>query len=631
MSCRKGLIMNAFSILAAFAAGPAQPADAPIVVTASREPERQDEAPVSSTVFDAATLEALSLPQASDVLRLAPGVSVAVSGPKGSQTQVRIRGAEANHTLLYVDGIRFNDPAAGNEARFELLAGDALSRIELVRGPQSALWGSEALGGVVAVESADARRGTGLSALGEYGSLKSGRGFVQGAAEAGPLALSAAAGAMGSEGIDELGRPGGERDGYWTRFATAKATARPAPGLDIGLVGHFVEGKSEYDGYDPVTFQRAETLDSTRNRIAAGRAFASYERGGWRLSADLTLLGGTNRNFVAGTPLNRTAGERLTGGAQVSRTIGRHRVTAAYEHETERFHARDQGYFGATDQDRARRLDALVGEWRADWAPFLSTDVAVRHDAFSAYRDATTLRAAAIVSPGGGWKLHAAYGEGIAQPTFYDLYGFFPGSFRGNPGLRPERSEGGEVGVAWQNARLKVDVVGYASHLRDEILDVFDPVTFLSSTANASGRSRRRGIEVEAAYRPTKALLLAANATLLDADEQKAAGTALVREVRRPRHSANLVATWTGGRLSASATAAYVGARSDVNFDAFPARTLRLRPYAVASARVGYRLTKQVELYVRAENAFDARYQDAVGYATAGRTVYAGLRLRLGA
>src|SRR5919199_5627874 len=173
---------------AAAASSPTPQAEA-IVVTAAREPERREETPVSVSILDRPEIASTSLPLAADLLRLIPGVSVAVSGPRGSQTQLRIRGAEASHTLLFVDGIRFNDPAAGNEARFELLSSDALSRIEVVRGPQSALWGSEALGGVVAVDSADARRGAGLSALGEYGSLKSGRGFVQGAGEAGPLAL----------------------------------------------------------------------------------------------------------------------------------------------------------------------------------------------------------------------------------------------------------------------------------------------------------------------------------------------------------------------------------------------------------------------------------------------------------
>lgn len=627
--------MTPFFLLTALAAPPAAgtaalPGD-PIVVTASREPQGRDESPVSATVFDAETLEALSLPQASDVLRLVPGVSVATSGPKGSQTQLRIRGAEARHTLVFVDGIRFNDPAAGNEARFELLSSDALSTVEVVRGPQSALWGSEALGGVVAVESADTRRGTGLSALGEYGSLKSGRGFVQSAAQAGPVGLSAAAGASGSEGIDELGRPGGERDGYWTHFATAKAVARPLAGLELGLVGHYVEGKSEFDGYDPATFVRGETLDNTRNRIAAGRAWLSYEAGGWHASAAASLLGSTNRNFLGDAALNRTAGERLSGNAQLSRTLGNHRFTIAYEHQTERFHARDQVYFGGTDQDRSRRVDAFVGEWKADWSTFLTTDVAVRHDGFSAFRDATTVRAAAIASVGGGFRIHGAYGQGIAQPTFFDLYGFFPGSFRGNPGLKPERSESWEAGLRWDGGQVSAGATAFTGHLSDEIVPVYAPVTFIPSTANADGRSRRRGVEIDAQYRPSRAFLLSANYTFLDADEQKTAGTALVRETRRPRHSANLVASWTGGRLSWSATAAYVGSRSDVDYDLFPAPTVRLHPYVLASARVGWRLTRQLEAYVRTENAFDTRYHDAVGYATAGRTVYAGLRLRLGA
>src|SRR5215212_8835176 len=125
--------MNPIFLLAALST--ASPEET-IIVTGTREPSTQKEAPVSSTSFDAGTLSSLALPATSDVLRLSPGVSVAVTGPRGTLTQVRIRGAEANHTLLFVDGIRFNDPAAGNEARFELLSNDVLSRVEVVRGPQ---------------------------------------------------------------------------------------------------------------------------------------------------------------------------------------------------------------------------------------------------------------------------------------------------------------------------------------------------------------------------------------------------------------------------------------------------------------------------------------------------------------
>jgi vitamin B12 transporter len=586
------------------------------------------EAPVSATVFDRATLEALALPMTADVLRLAPGVAVATSGPRGTQTQVRIRGAEARHTLLFVDGIRFNDPAAGNEARFELLTNDALSRVEVVRGPQSALWGSEALGGVIAVDSADPFAGRALGALGEYGSLGSGRASVQGSARAGVVGVSASAGWIGSEGINAVGAAG-DRDGFEARSASVKAVAKPLPSLELGLVGHLIAGRSEFDGSDPVTFAPTQDLE-TRNRIGAVRGWAALASGGWSAKAEAGWLGSANRNYFQDRPTNRTAGERLTLGAQASKRLGGQELIAAVEHQDEHFHARDQVYFGGTDQDRARRVTALVGEWRARWAQGLSTDLAVRHDSFSAFADATTVRAAAIVAPAKHWQLHAAYGEGIAQPTFYDLYGFFPGAFRGNPDVKPERSRGWEAGLRWAGARGSVGVTAFANRLQDEIVGIFDPATFISSTANVTGRSRRRGIEAEAEYRPSPALRLAASYTFLDAGEQRIAGALAVREVRRPKHTASLIAAGTSGRLSWSASGAYVGARTDNDFNVFPSRTVRLGGYVLASARLGWRIGRALEAYVRAENAFDESYQDVVGYNMPGRTVYAGVRLRLG-
>ena len=126
-----------------------------IIVTASRTPEEQSDSAASVTIIDAQRIERLGEPQVAPLLRLMPSVAVATSGSAGSLTEVRIRGAEANHTLLFIDGIRANDPAAGNTPRFELLNADIVSRIEVVRGPQSALWGSEAIGGVVAVDGPD--------------------------------------------------------------------------------------------------------------------------------------------------------------------------------------------------------------------------------------------------------------------------------------------------------------------------------------------------------------------------------------------------------------------------------------------------------------------------------------------
>lgn len=617
--------MHPFPFILAAAALPAET----ITVTAAREAVPIEEAAVSATVFERERIDSLGLPLTADLLRLAPGLSVASTGPRGTQTQLRIRGAEANHSLLFVDGIRFNDPAAGNEARFELLASDSLSRVEIVRGPQSALWGSEALGGVVAVETADPLRAQGFGALAEYGSLDSARLAAEGAIRLGDFGVSGSAGLLRSDGIDSFGA-NGERDGFENVSASLKAVLSPLPSAEIGLAGHFIDAASAYDGFDPVTFRRADTPDATDNRLFALRGWVSHAPGPWSLLIDGSYLESENRNRLGGQPLNRTSGQRFTLGGQLSRSFGIHRVTAAVEHEAEDFRARDRSFFGASDQDRSRRLTAFVGQWRAAWSEAFIIDAAVRHDRFSAFEDATTFRASALLRPRRQWTLHAAYGEGLAQPTFYDLHGFFPGSFVGNPRLRPESSRGWEIGFEWRWGHSAFGVTGFSNRLQDEIVDVFDAANFLSSTANVEGRSRRRGIEVEAHSR-LAGMNLSANYTHLDASEGTVAGGAALREVRRPKHSANLLADGRLGALSWGASLAYVGARRDTDFDLFPAQAVTLGDYVLASLRLGYRIAPAIEAYGRVENAFDAAYQDVVGYHTPGRTVHAGLRLRFGA
>lgn len=599
-----------------------------IVVTASRDPVAIEDSAVSATIFDADTLDALALPSAADVLRLSPGLSIATTGPRGTQTQVRIRGAEANHSLLFVDGIRFNDPAAGNEARFELLTADLLSRIEIVRGPQSALWGSEALGGVIAVETPDPLTARGVTALVEYGSLESLRTYGRASFGDDHFGLTAAGGYERGDGIDSFGA-GGERDGFHTATASLKGVYRSGP-IELGASGYWVQGLSQFDGTDPVTFLRADTLDSTKNRIAAVRGWATGTWGGWSAHAEASYLDSSNRNFLAGDPLNQTFGNRLTLGGQVSHHFGGQELIAAIDHEEEDFRARDTTFGGATNQDQSRNDTGFIGEWRGHWSDAFVTDVALRHDDFSDFADATTFRASALLRPVRDFTVHAAYGEGIAQPTFNDLFGFFPGSFVGNPDLKPERSRGWEAGIGWAHGPFSAGATYFSARLHDEIVDTFDSVTFLSSTANADGTSKREGMEISVGWRPAAWLNLAANYTWLKANQQIVAGDPRVREVRRPSNTANLVAYGDSGRFGWSTSLAYVGARTDQDFDLFPSPTVRLGAYALASARIAYRILPQLEVYARVENAFDDDYQDVVGYNTPGRTVYAGLRVTLG-
>lgn len=594
-----------------------------IVVTASRAPEAQDLTPSSVSVIGAERTTRLGEPLLASLLRLTPSASLSVSGSAGSQTQLRLRGAEANHTLLFIDGIRANDPAAGNEPRFELLSADLADRIEVVRGPQSALWGSEAVGGVVSLTASPV---TGASATAEAGS----HGFARIGGSAGlarnGLTLGLAAGFQGARGINSFAGGPGDRDGYRNGVLRGRVDWTRGP-LTLSASGFAIRARSEFDGFDPVFFVRADTGDESRNRLSAGRLGLRFEQDGWTASAGVSRLSSRNRNLLDDSEQNRTKGRRDTLTGEIGRRIDAggiaHRLTLAGEWSEEKFRASDTIYGGFTNQRRSREQSAVTGEYRGEAGPVVAT-LALRHDSFSDFRDATTVRAGALVTLGGGLQLAANWGEGIAQPTFFDLYGFFPGSFQGNPALRPERSRGGEVSLRYHQGPWRAAATLYRQRLRNEIVDSYDPVSGLSSAENAEGRSKRQGVELEAGYSPGEWLNLTATFATLDASEP--AG----RELRRPRRSGSIAADGVAGAFRYGAALSYTGARRDRDFDLFPAPLVRLSPYWLASARVGYMLGDKAEIFARIANAFDNRAVDVVGYRSEGRTAYAGIRLGLG-
>jgi vitamin B12 transporter len=604
-----------------------------IIVTASRAPQTQDESAAAVTLIAAPRIERLGEPLLANLFRLAPSVTVATSGPAGSLTEVRIRGAEANHTLLFVEGIRVNDPAAGNIPRFELLNADLFSRVEVVRGPQSALWGSEAVGGVIAAGT-DGKTVPPLSALAETGSFHFRRGAIRGGAAAGDLNLSAALGWQRSRGIDSFDGSG-DRDGYRNLSGRLTAVWSPSEVLQFGAAGVALSGRSAFDGYSPVTFARADTLDSTRNRLNAGRLWTRIGPKDGRFTGALaaSLLRSSNRNLLAGDEINRTWGRRAVLSAQgehrFSTGKAEHLLIAAAEHEQERFRARDDIYGGFTNQNRDRAHQAVTAEWRAKIGR-LNTDIAIRKDVFSRFKDATSLRASLVGQAAGGFSIAASYGEGVAQPSFFDLYGFFPGSFAGNADLKPESSRGIDLSLRYGGKDLRGSLTVYRQRLHDEIVDVFDSATFLSTTANRQQASRRSGIEAELGWAVAPFLSLSAAYAYLKASQPDVSGQLQLREVRRPRHSGSIAADGEHRSLSYGFALSYTGERADTDFDSFPARSVRLSPYWLASARVAYDLAPGLSLFGRLANAFDDRHQDAFGYRSEGRSVHAGIRLAPG-
>jgi vitamin B12 transporter len=391
--------------------------------------------------------------------------------------------------------------------------------------------------------------------------------------------------------------------------------------------GFALTGRNEFDGSDPFTFAPTHNLEST-NKLLAGQVWAHADSptSPWGGHLSASLLGSNKDNFFAGAPINQTSGGRTTFSGQLERRFSTggvdHQLIGAVEHEQEHFKARDTVFGGFSAQDRTRQHQSLTVEWRAKAGPLIG-DVALRHDRFNRFKDTTSLRVSGLANIGKGLSATASYGEGIAQPTFFDLYGFFPGSFVGNPSLRPESSRGVEASLRYRSHHAHASLSIYRQRLSDEIVDVF--AFPLSTTINRDAKSRRSGVEAEIGLRLGDALRLTANYAYLKASQPT--GTAQVREVRRPKHSGSVALDGAWRRLSYGASIAYTGARNDENFDIFPSQIVRLGSYWLGGARIAYLVSSRIELFARAANAFDARYQDVFGYRTEGRSLYAGIRL----
>jgi vitamin B12 transporter len=443
--------------------------------------------------------------------------------------------------------------------------------------------------------------------------------------------LAAAAGWQEAAGIDSFGAPGGDKDGYRNLSGRVRAAYQPASWLNLGIAAFAFTGRAQFDGYDPLTFERTDTLDNSRNRLAAVRVWGAFGAADstWKGRIGASVLGSSNRNLLDEDPVNRTTGTRRSADAQIEHRLPtgpfEHHMLLAAEAERETFTARGTVSGLTTDQDRDRAHQALTAQWRTTIRRF-TADVAVRRDLFNRFKDATTLRVSLLAGLGRGFALAGSYAEGIAQPTFFDLYGFFPNNFFGNPSLKPERSRGFEGSIRFRRSRIAGTLTVYRQRLRDEIVDTFDFGTFLSSTANSADTSHRKGIEAELAWKPVDWLRLSANYTYLRATQPDSTDGAQVTELRRPKHSGSIAADGISGRWRYGASLVHAGARRDF-LEVQPFGIVRVDPYWLFAARVAYSVRPGVELFARGSNLLDQEYEESAGYRTEGRGLFVGIRL----
>lgn len=567
-----------------------------VVVSASLDEEEREDVPAAVTVFDEEEIEARQADALSDLIATVPGVTVIQAGAPGQQTSLFTRGTESEHTLLLWNGIQLNDPYFGG-ANWQLVSLDGVDRVEVVRGPFSSLYGSNALGGVVQVFTGTRQGGTLNLEGGEDGYA---RGSVAAGADLGRVRLDVTGGVR---------RGGGEFDNDF--FDSDEAVVRVMVPVGGGSsVGLLVRANDSETG---IPF--SDGLPSPRRRISwEERELAvpfRSERGAWEIEAQLsrTEFEGAFRDPDSFFNASDTESEALRGRAVASWRQGEG-LRLAFGAEGERLEVTAGSNFGPSLDGDHQRTWAAFGEAGWERGP-VRLEAGVRRDDNDAYGGETSLRAGTVVRLGGRTRVRASYGEAFRAPSLGELY--FPGS--GNPDLQPEDSESLELGVEHEAGGWRVGLTGFENRLRN-LID-FDSVTFRNFNV---GRAEARGLEAEVGFRRgIFAGLL--TATRLEAEDLETG----LELLRRPGESASLTLTVRPGKWTFNLVGLYVGERADV--DPFFFSRTRNPSFTRFDVAARWRALEWLSPYARIENAADEEYSAALGTPSPGRTVVGGLAL----
>ena len=604
-----------FAILLLTGTAPVQAADEieTLVVTAHRLPTDDPILPVTR-------LEpGLEAPVGVDALRQLPNLAISQSGGFGGVAQVRLRGSEANHTLVLIDGMEVNDPANGSEYNFAHLMPFASTAIEFLPGAQSAIWGSDALAGVIHLSTApsQAQRAIGL----EGGAFGGRTAHIQLADRFETGYYNVAALTTETDGIN-IARQGSEKDGY-------EHMGWQASGGWLGdrwQVRGLLRGANTASEYDPGAFPSylpADADNQGEHDEALAGISARFDAERWHHQFGLNHLSTKNGDFAGGQRTLATQGERTKASYAAEYRFGSGVQAQGFvEYEEESFKQRAAAtLFG--DPNQSQRLDALSAglELIGRVGGGLAWSASVRQDDNSDFGNATTHRLALRYRTGRG-ELWLNLGEGIKNPSFIERFGYTPDAFVGNPGLEPETNKHLSIGAKGALGPTTWALTLFRDRLKNEINGFqFDPALGGFTAVNRDGQSKRQGAELtaKAQFGNTR---LSAGWAYLDAEEDDGG-----REIRRPAHSGHLAATHQQGRWLLHGAAYWVGGRDDFSYASWPAARVRLGSYQLLRLSASFQLTDWLALTGRVENGLDDDYEDVLGYRAPGRAAYFGARL----
>lgn len=590
----------------------------------------------SVSVVTGDELRARQIRDAADALRSLPGVQVNRGGGFAGITDVRIRGAESNHTKVLIDGVEANDPTTG-AFDFSNLSAEDIERIEVVRGPQSGLVGSNALGGVVNIVTASGKGPLTVSVMGEAGSYRSSAGSLKVSGGNDGFWISALAATRRVDGFN-VSPDGGEKDPMRINTLAFRGGARIVEGVTLDFNMRNVSKSAARDGFDGPDGGLATAFDDAStftNSVWLGGAKLTWVSLGGALSQQLRVSRSETRVRDIDTSYFFTSnniGDTLRYGYVVTYKLendgplrARHTFTGLAERGTDTFTALSDFADGAPHE---RNQFSFAGEYRGEFFDRLFFTGNVRHDDNDAFENFDTWRTSlSLKLPELGLRPHASAGTGVRAPTMFEQFGFF-GLFQPNPDLKPEESFGWDAGIEFTTlqGRAILDVTYFDQDITNKIRTTF------VGAVNLDGESRHQGVEVSARWRLTPELTVGGAYTWLEARD--ADGQA---EARRPEQAAKLDLDYAfaGGKGRFNVAAIYTGsARDDAfrvlfhsfGFPALAQESVTLADYWLVNVAASYKVAPGIEVFGRVENLLDTFYREQHSFNTPGIAGYAGVK-----
>ncbi len=596
-----------------------------VVVTATRIRTTITETAASITVITSEEIRRKNVSTVYELLKTVPGLSVVQSGGAGQPSSVFIRGSKSEDALVLIDGMEVNDPITpGRSFNFAHLSVDNIERIEILRGPQGTLYGSDAMAGVIKIVT---RRGEGkprASISAETGSFSSSRTRfgVIGGGENGHYSLAVSR--FDSEGISAASEKRGnsEEDAYTNTSLSARAGLSLSEGLEVDLVLRLQDARTEQDEFDFATGLPSDDLDyfSTSEQVFVRVEGQSISGGGsWEQALGFSIArhDRLDRNdpddaFDSDVWNNIFEGDLL----KVDW------VNTFYLSEKNTF------MFGLEAEEENGRTSTLAEKTARTNAVFLLEQMYIndrlqislgfRTDDHSSFGAETTYNLAPVYTlAGSGTKFRAAYGTGFKAPTLFQLFSSY-----GDPTLDPERSRGWEAGFDQEIAEGAADFgLTYFVNDFDNLID-FDSATF---TYKNLGAVRTEGVELMTSFRPADNLKLAFNYILTKAEDDT--GQPLVR---RPDNKAAFELSRnfdSSGNVDLEVV--YIGERDDFDFSTFPTTRVVLDEYTLVNVSGSLSLGEKITLTGRIENLLDEDYEEVLGYGTFGVSAYVGVKAEL--